>query len=166
MRVDGTIAYPQGSPDEVFAMLSDPAFQERKCAATGATSYDVAITESGPDTVIVCRRTLPTDDLPDFVRPFVAGGLELIETVTWGAPAPDRSRSGQLVLAFTDKPLSMTGQLDMVADGAGTRATLVAALVAAIPLLGGRIEKACEPLVHKALEVEQAVGTAWLAGQR
>lgn len=166
MRVDGTIAYPQGTPDEVFAMLVDPEFQRRKCAATGATSYDVTVTESGPDTVIVCRRTLPTDDLPDFVRPFVAGGLELIETVTWGPAAADSSRRGQVVLAFTDKPLSMTGTLDMVADGPGTTATLVAQLVANIPLLGGRIEKACEPLVHKALDVEQSVGTTWLAEHR
>ncbi len=166
MRVDGVIAYPQGSPAEVFAMLIDPEFQRRKCAATGAISYDVAITESGPDTVIVCRRTLPTDDLPDFVRPFVAGGLELVETVTWGASAADGSRTGNVVLAFTDKPLSMTGQLVMTADGAGTAATLVAQLVAGVPLLGGRIEKACEPLVHKALDVEQTVGTTWLAEHR
>ena len=163
VRVDGTIAYPKGSPDEVFAMLVNPEFQRRKCAATGAISYDVAVTEAGADTVIVCRRTLPTDDLPDFVRPFVAGGLELIETVTWGPATAAGARRGDVLLAFTDKPLSMTGSLDMVAVGTGTSATLVAQLVASIPLLGGRVERACEPLVHKALEVEQTVGITWLA---
>ena len=166
MRVDGVIAYPQGSPAEVFTMLIDPEFQRRKCAATGASSYDVSITETGADTAIVCRRTLPTDDLPDFVRPFVAGGLELIETVTWGPAAGDGARRGGVLLAFTDKPLSMTGNLDMAADGSGTTATLVAQLVASVPLLGGRIERACEPLVHKALEVEQSVGISWLAEHR
>ena len=29
-------------------MLVDPEFQRQKCAATGATTYDVDVSESGP----------------------------------------------------------------------------------------------------------------------
>ena len=150
MRVDGTISYPGATPARVFAMLTDPEFQQQKCAATGATSYDVEITER-PHTVIVCRRTLPTDGLPDFVRPFAAGGLELVETIDWAPADADGARIGDVTLAFTRQPLSMSASCGWCADGAGTTAVLVAALVANVPLLGGRIEKACEPLVQKAL---------------
>jgi hypothetical protein len=163
LPVTGTISYPDADPLRVFTMLIDPEFQRRKCAATGAISYDVEIHRSDAKTVIRCRRTLPTSDLPDFVKPFAAGGLELIETTTWGPAAAGGARAGDIVLAFTSQPLSMTGTLQLVADGAGTRADLAADLVAAIPLLGGRVERACEPLVQAALRTEQTVGRAWLA---
>jgi hypothetical protein len=162
MRVEGTISYPDADPVRVFVMLTDPDFQRAKCAATGATRYDVEITANPASTVIVCRRTLPTDGLPDFVRPFAAGGLELIETVTWGPAAADGARHGDIELRFTAQPLSMTGSLDMVAKGPGTQASLEAQLTASVPLLGGRIEKACEPLVQKALRIEESVAATWL----
>lgn len=166
MRVDDTISYPGADAEQVFAMLRDPEFQREKCAATAATSYDVDIKAAGDRTVITCRRTLPTDNLPDFVRPFTAGGLNLVETIDWSAPTDDAGRIGAVTLAFTGQPLSMTGQLDMRSDDSGTTAVLVANLVASVPLLGGRIEKACEPLIHQALRTEESLGRQWLARGR
>jgi hypothetical protein len=166
MQVTGAIAYPDSSPVQVFTMLVDPEFQRLKCAATGASSYDVDITTVGSATVIRCRRTLPTSDLPDFVRPFAAGGLELIETVSWGPAAPDGARTGDVALAFSSQPLSMTGRLELASTDNGTRALLTADLVAKVPLLGGRIERACEPLVQKALKAEETLGITWLAERR
>jgi hypothetical protein len=165
-QVDATISYPEANPDQVFAMLCDPEFQREKCAATGAISYQVDIRPAGPNTVIRCQRTLPTDGLPDFVKPFTANGLELVETIEWGPADQDGRRIGDVTLAFTSQPLSMTGQLDLGPDSAGTKATLSAQLVANVPFLGGRIEKACEPLVHKALATEEALGVTWLARNR
>ena len=60
----------------------------------------------------------------------------------------------------------MAGELRMVGDDVGTTANLVADLVANVPFLGGRIEKACEPLVQRALETEETVGPKWLAEHR
>ena len=101
--------------------------------------------------------------LPDFVRPFAAGGLKLVETVDWGPADADGNRLGEVTLAFTSQPLSMRGQLDMKGDGVGTTAILDARLIANVALFGGRIEKACEPLVHKALPAEETLGRTWLA---
>jgi hypothetical protein len=166
MRIEDTISYPAAGPDRVFTMLADPQFQREKCAATGATSYQVDVHPAGDHTVIVCTRTLPIDGLPDFVRPFAAGGLELVETIDWAPPDLDGNRLGAVTLAFTSQPLSMTGQLDMHAVDEGTNAVLEANLVANVPLLGGRIEKACEPLVRKALRTEETLGRDWLASGR
>jgi hypothetical protein len=166
LGVEGVIEYPHADPARVFAMLIDPEFQRQKCVATGATSYDVDIRTEGSHSVIVCRRTLPTDGLPDFVKPFVGGGLELIETIDWAPTDDDGTRTGAVHLAFKGQPLSMTGTLTMIATGGpatGTRATLEGRLTANIPFLGGKVEMACEPLVHKALLTEQQVGTRWLA---
>jgi Protein of unknown function (DUF2505) len=166
MRIDDTISYPGADAERVFAMLRDPEFQREKCAATGATSYDVDIHPSGDRTVITCRRTLPTDGLPDFVRPFTSGGLVLVETIDWSAADGDGARIGAVRLAFTGQPLSMSGELDLRSADTGTTAVLAAELVATVPLLGGRIEKACEPLVHKALRTEESLGREWLARGR
>jgi hypothetical protein len=163
MDLTATISYPGTTPERVFTMLADPKFQEEKCAATGALSYDVDIAEVADTTVITCRRVLPTDDLPDFVRPFASGGLNLTETVAWSAPDSAGGRIGEVTLAFKAQPLSMRGELHMVADAEGTTATLHAKLVAAVPLLGGRIERACEPLVQAALRTEERLGRTWLA---
>lgn len=166
MRIDDEISYPDAAPDRVIAMLTDPQFQREKCAATGAKSYQVDIHPVDDHTVVVCTRQLPTDGLPDFVRPFAAGGLELVETIDWAPPDGTGRRLGQVTLAFTSQPLSMTGQLDLQADGDATRAVLDANLVANVPLLGGRVEKACEPLVRKALRTEEVLGREWLASGR
>jgi hypothetical protein len=162
MQVEGVIDYPGVGIDQVFTMLINPEFQRRKCAATGATAYDVAISANGTHTVIVCNRTLPTDGLPDFVRPLVGSGLVLVETIDWG-PANERGRTGAVELAFPGQPLRMTGALTMIETADGTSATLNAQLKASVPLLGARIEKACAPLVQQALRIEQEVGTEWLA---
>ncbi len=146
-------------------MLIDPEFQRRKCAATGATSYDVEITPGRRrGTVIVCRRRLPTDGLPDFVRPFAAGGLELVETIEWSAARrrrhPHRRRHAGLHLAAAvDEGHAADGRRRRGHHGDPRSPHLVAN----VPLLGGRIEKACAPLVQKALQTEESVGRSWLA---
>ena len=88
MRIRDTLDYA-ATPERVFAMLSDQAFQERKAAATGALSHSVSITTRGADTVIVSKRAMPTDQLPDFVKSFVGKELHLTETSTWGAATAD-----------------------------------------------------------------------------
>lgn len=163
MRVEATISYPGATPEQVFTMLTDPKFQEAKCAATGALSYDVDVAEVDDRTVITCRRLLPTDGLPDFARVLAGGGLNLTETVAWSTPDPAGARTGRVTLAFKAQPLSMTGELKMTGDAEATTAVLEANLVAPVPLLGGRIERACEPLVQAALRTEERLGRAWLA---
>ena len=61
MKISAIIDY-SATPDEVFAMLIDEDFQNRKCVATGATSHTVAITAREDRTIIVCRREMPADD--------------------------------------------------------------------------------------------------------
>lgn len=163
MRIEDAIRYTGATPDEVFAMIATEDFQRRKCAATGASSYDVAIATGDAHTVIVCTRILPTDSLPDFVRPLAGSRLELVETIDWGEPTATGARFADITLQFTGQPLSMVGRLRLRAEDADTTAALRAELQANVPIFGGRIEKACAPLVEQALRIEQQVGQKWLA---
>ncbi len=169
MRIDGTIRYAQAGLDEVFAMLIDQRFQERKCAASGALSYEVSISPdaSAPAAVTVTtRRVLPADGLPDFAKALVRDGLRLTETIRWQPPAADGSRTASVELAFVGQPMKMTGRLHMAAAGPDVTCVLAAELTASVPMLGGRIEKATAAIILKALQSEQDLGRSWLAEAR
>jgi uncharacterized protein YndB with AHSA1/START domain len=67
VRLTAEIRY-DAAPDEVFRMLGDPAFQELKCAATGAVRCEVDVAADGDARSIRSTRELPTETFPDFMR--------------------------------------------------------------------------------------------------
>jgi hypothetical protein len=163
MRIRDTIDYA-ATPERVFAMLSDQAFQEQKAAATGALSHSVSITTQGTDTVIVSKRAMPTGQLPDFVKGFVGKELHLTETSTWGPAAADGSRRGRLVVSVSAAPITLDASLSLVPSGPGSREVIEGDLTAKVPLLGGKIEQAAAPAIEAAINVERSAGATWLAG--
>ena len=58
-------------PRRVYAMVTDPAFQERKCVEAGAQRHEAAVSAAGDGTRVVTKRDLPADDLPDFAKSIV-----------------------------------------------------------------------------------------------
>ena len=165
MRLSAEIRY-DAEPERVFAMLTDPAFQERKCLATGALKHEVEVEEfDDGGATITTRRTMPTDQVPDFVRSFVGPTLLVEQIDDWEGPAGDGSRSGTVVVEIKGAPVRLTGSLRLAPSGSspGSVETVDGDLKAAVPLVGGRIEKAVEPALQAALRVEQREGRAWLA---
>ncbi len=163
MRFAATITY-DAAPDAVYAMLTDPAFQDRKLAGTGALEYHSSVEPSGEGAVIATTRTLPTDRVPDAFRSLLGGKVTVVQTESWNAPGADLSRSGAVTVQISGAPLKMTGSLTLASDGhGGTIETVNGELKASVPLIGGRIEKAVEPALRGAIEVEQRLGREWLA---
>lgn len=162
MRLLADIRY-DAAPDEVFAMLRDPGFQAQRCRATGAVDHHVDVDEFDDGGVtITSSRTMPTDQVPDFVRTFVGPTLVVTEIQEW--PADDGGdRAGTILLEIRGAPIRMTGTLRLLAEGAGTREVVDCDLKAAVPLVGGRIERAIEPALLAAIRVEERTGRAWLA---
>jgi hypothetical protein len=162
MKICESYSYPGADPGRVFAMLIDRDFQLRKCEATLALSYTVEISGQPGAPVVSTRRRLPTDGLPDFVRAMVRDGIEIIETITWQATGADGRRGAAVELSFPGQPIRMTGTLELRAEDGGTLGALVADLKAAVPLVGGRIEKAAAPLISQAMAIEERLGQVWL----
>jgi hypothetical protein len=163
VRLTADIRY-DAEPDAVFAMLCEPGFQEKRCVATGALSHEVSIEEYDDGSVTVtAHRTMPTDAVPDFVRTFVGQTLVVSEIQDWHAPDTDGARDGTLVLEIKGAPVRMTGTLRLTADGPGTLETIDCDLKAAVPLVGGKIEKSVEPAIRAAIRVEEREGRDWLA---
>ncbi|HVG88971.1 MAG TPA: DUF2505 domain-containing protein [Gaiellales bacterium] len=163
MRIRDTIDH-DATPERVFAMLSDEGFQDRKAEATGALSHSVSITTRGDHTVIVSKRAMPTDKLPDFVKSFVGKELHLTETSDWGPAAADGSRRGRLTVTVGGAPITLDATLSLAPSGQGTRELVEGDLTAKVPLLGGKIEQAAAPAIEAAIHVERSTGATWLAG--
>ncbi len=163
MKITETIEYA-ATPEQVFAMVSDEAFQDRKCVATGATEHQVTIAADGDRTVVTSERSMPTADLdlPSFAN--VGPALHVVEVQDWGPAAADGSREGRLSVALKGLPIGFKGALALRPGGRGTTETISGDLKSTIPLFGGKAEKAAAPGILAGIRVEHETGEAWLAG--
>lgn len=165
MHLNAEIVYPGATPEVVFAMITDRAFQERKCASSGSLAYQVDVrTHADGTAAVTTDRTLPADEVPEFVRRFVGGTVRVLESIDWQGPGTDGSRDGTIVVEIAGAPVQLTGQVSLRRFGDGTVHEVDGDLKASVPLIGGRIEKAAEPAVRAALDVEERTGREWLGG--
>jgi hypothetical protein len=164
MRITETIDYA-APPDAVFAMITDEAFQERKCVEAGAMRHDVAVAQNGSGARVVTNRDLPTDDLPDFAKSLVGGRLAITETYDWGGAAADGARDGSLTVEVAGAPVALRARVRLVPAGSGTAITIDGDLKASIPIFGGKVEKAAAPAVVDAIRSEERTGSRWLTEQ-
>lgn len=152
------------SPEEVFAVLSDPKFQTAKCAATAALEHEASVSASGDRTVITTERVLPSDGLPDFARSMVGKTLTVRETQDWGPAADNGARDGTVDMEVSGVPLSLRGTLRLEPGGQGTLQHIDAELKAKVPLIGGKMEKAAAPPIQQAIDIEVRTAHEWLHG--
>jgi len=162
VRLTAEIHY-DAEPGDIFAMLTDKAFQDRKLGQTGALSWEVEISAAGGGAVITSRRALPTDQVPDAFRALVGAQINITQTETWGPAQPDGARTGTLVVELSGAPIRMNATLSLSASGAGTVELVDGELKARVPLIGGKIERSAEPAVRAAINAEERIGKAWLA---
>ena len=158
MKVTHSVRY-DASVEDVYAMLSDPAFRERATRAQGATSVSVAV--DGGSVTIDFRR--PNDDVPSFARK-LAGGDEL--HATQAEQWTDEDYSATMTISTAGVPAGISGTRTLVEDGDGTVDTFEGEATARIPLVGGKIEKLIAEKLHEGWDKEHVEGTAWLGGER
>ena len=154
-----------GTVDEVYALYTDPAFQEAKCVATTDDSnrFSVDVT-FGPNTHRVrTERHLPSQTLPDVAKSFVGEHLTIIEVHTWSLPGPDGSRESVLDLHVKGAPLTLKGTLRLEPSRGGAVQVLDAELKANVPFIGGKIERAAAEPIQTAIDIETGLLREWLA---
>ena len=161
MKISDIIEFA-APPQEVFAMLADEEFQNRKCVATGALRHTVSITAQDDRTIIVSTRNMPSDGFPHFVRSMVGETLAVTETQDWGQPGADGVRHGRLTVAIAGAPVALSAALSLTPGGEGCVETIEGDLKASIPLIGPKIEQAAAPAIQGAIRVESKTGKAWL----
>lgn len=148
-------------PGRVHAMLTDPAFRERVCAAVHALDHSVAVDRDGDTTTVVVDQAQPTADAPAFAARLVGDRVRIVQTETWSGPG-----GGRLEVAVPGKPAGMTGEIRLRPEPRGTVETVTGRVSVRVPLLSGRLESLVAGLLRDALDAEHEVGVAWLAAAR
>jgi hypothetical protein len=160
MRFHHEIRY-DASPDDVYAMLSEPTFRERVCAAQHAHDSEVDIAPDGDGMKVVVDQKRPADGIPQFARKFVGDEIHIKQVEDWS----DRS-AAKLSVEIPGKPGHLRGTVGVAGDGEGTVETVTGEITVKIPLVGGKLEALIADLLESALQQEEKVGRAWLAGDR
>jgi carbon monoxide dehydrogenase subunit G len=159
MRLRHELAY-DAPPAEVRAMLTDPLFWDEVAAATGALSSTATIGAEGATTRIVVDQEQRVTGVPSFAKKFVGDSTRAITTQVW------RGDEASYEVEAPGKPTSITGTATLAENGAGSTLTYDLDVKASVPLVGGKLEKLVVELTTEGFQKEQAVGAAWLAGDR
>jgi hypothetical protein len=145
------------SPDEVFGMLSDPAFREQVAQAQDVVSVDVRLTASEEGFSLVNDQVQNTNDLPAIAKKFAGDTSHAIITEEW------KSRtSGSVTISTPGKPSSAAGTIRLAPDGDGTVEIVELDVKVKVPLVAGKLEKLMADQIESGYQVEHTVGRAWL----
>lgn len=146
------------TPDDVYELSVDPAYQEEICEEAGALSHQSTVVETDSGHEVTVQRVMPSGDVPDLVKKVVGDKVDVTQVITWGARQADGSREGTLEVSFKGQPISLKGTASLTPDGDGTSVAVEGDLKAKIPLVGGKIEKLSAPEFIKAIGAEETVG--------
>lgn len=150
-------------PDEVFAMLADPAFRAKVCDAQGVVSHDIDLTPAadGAGFALVSEQVQDTAGLPSIAKKIVGDTTKAVIEEQW------TSRTGGTIsITAPGKPTTATGTVRLEARGGGTTEVVELDVKVKVPVIGGKLEALMADNIKAGLEVEQTTGTAWLGGQR
>jgi len=132
--------YPHGVP-AFAAALADPDFHRVKLDVDGTGRIDVvAFERRDPGRVrVVLRQPVPPGQIPAVVERLLAGVLVIERTEEW--TLTPRRCDGRARVVVPGTPISAGGTMSVVPDGDGSRLSVDLDITAAVPLLGGGIER-------------------------
>ena len=160
MKLSERFEYP-ASPDQVFALVSDPTFREESCRHQGARDYDVAVTTEGDTTAVTIERTMESD-MPDFIKKLTGDAVTVTQVEKWGPADASGSRTADVTVDVHGQPARMRGTSTIAGTGATTVMTLDGDVKVAIPLIGKRIEPEVAKAISASLREEVEFGTTRL----
>jgi hypothetical protein len=134
-------AYPHGVP-AFAAALADPDFHRVKLDVDGTGRIEVLAFERREEAGrvrVVLRQPIPPGQIPAAVERLLAGLLVIERTEEWTL-TPQRC-DGRARVVVPGTPITAGGTMSVVPDGDGSRLSVDLDIAAAVPLLGGGIER-------------------------
>ncbi|MGC3993186.1 MAG: DUF2505 domain-containing protein [Propionicimonas sp.] len=140
----------------VFAMLTDPVFLRAVCLATDPLEHDVTVDGLRTST----RRVMPT---PSVVARLAGPRMAVVDEITWEPGEVDGGRRGAAHITVEGLPAELVGVVTLRPGGSGSVLHYDGELTVNVPFLGPGLAKQAAPLLLEALEIQQRVGTEFLA---
>ncbi len=160
MRFQHTSTYGAAAAD-VFAMFSDPEWRKKVGNAQGVVSSDITITPDGEGCRVVIDQVQNTAGLPSIAKKIAGETTRAVVNEVWASPT-----SGTIEILAPGKPTRAVGTVTLQSDGAETKHVTDLEVTVKVPLLGGKLEQVMADNIGKGLDIERAVGVAWLEGDR
>ena len=160
MKFRKELAY-EADPDDVFEMLSDPAFREKVARAQDVVSVDVKLTTSSNGFSLVNDQVQKTDDLPAIAKKITGDTTRAVVTEEWSTPT-----EGAISITAPGKPSKAVGTITLEPGPTGTTEIVELEVKVKVPLIGGKLEQLMADTIDSGYDVEHRVGEAWLEGER
>ena len=149
------------TPMQVLSMLQDPDYITERAKRTGALTVSHTRSEGPADTIdLVIVRTLPAD-MPSFARSIVGDTLTVTEHQVWDAAGPTTGH-GSFDVKFS-APLTFIGAVDMSCDEVTTTVLTAGEFKAAVPFVGGKVERLALEQTERYLRKEEQIARDWLS---
>jgi hypothetical protein len=139
-EIDEELTYTS-PPPEVFALITDAAFQLALIAHLGGEEAEVVEDLRGPNGAVRLTTVQETaTDLPAFARKIIPAHITVRHTFDWSPDAGDGVRRGTWAVEATGAPVKIGGATELRPDGRGTRHVYLGRVEASVPVVGGRLE--------------------------
>lgn len=156
--------YPHGVP-AFAAALGDPEFHRVKLDVDGTGRIEVVSfrrAESGRRVRVVLRQPVPPGQVPVVVERLLSGVLVIERTEEWRLTA--ERCDGRAQVSVPGTPISAAGTMQVTPKGHGhSRLAVDLGITAAVPLLGGGIERAVVTGIRGLTGTEHDRISRWLA---
>jgi hypothetical protein len=160
-RLTHDIRYDGAAPEQVFEMLSTPAFREAVCEFQRFPRRNVTITPDAAGMAVKVDQYRPADEVPAMAKKLVGDEINIVQEEQWSSHT-----DGDLTVTIPGKPGDMRGTIHLADVDGGTTETVTVNIKVSIPLVGGKVEDFISGMLLKALRAENKVGRRWLAGDR
>jgi uncharacterized protein YndB with AHSA1/START domain len=159
MATKVTLELPyDASPDDVYAMLTDPAFREEACLRMRVLRASATAEDRGDTTVVTIDQVQPAKGLPSFATKLVGDEIRIVQEETWSD-----GRHADVHVSIPGKPGEMAGTAVLEETGSGTVEKIELEIRVRIPLVAGKIEKLVADMLRKALQAEHEAGQGYLS---
>ncbi len=160
MKVTHTATY-DASLDQVYEMLTDPEFRRYAARATGVLRADVSVEDSGGARVVTVDQDQPTEGVPSFAKKFAGDTTRAILVETWSSP-----ERATVSVQTPGRPTDVSGTYVLSETDGTTSQTFDGEVKVKVPLIKDKLEKLMAQLFAEGRDKDQAVGAAWLRGER
>lgn len=139
--------------EAVWALFSDPAFYEAKFEGIGHRNVEIVSTEADADGFMVeVSREVPLE-VPGFLRGMLGDWNTLLQHERWTRTGKNRY-ANELEIEARGVPAAMTGTMLLAPHGKGAVNEVEITIRAAVPLIGGKLEKFVSRDTEASLEAE------------
>ncbi len=143
---------------DVYAMITDPAYQEQRSQAGSPVRAESSVTATGDGAEIKVFRQMGIDP-PGFIKSFVGDSIGIQETQTWTSPTEGQPPGGDSQATRRRQRHRPPERVRRIS----TVATVEAEISVRAPLIGGKVEGYVAGILDRLLNKDEEIGRDWLA---